>query len=426
MALAKEGSIRLSQIVDSDGNPAAVSLSSGVYRLAVDAVIAGPGGAYSQGDFDSAAANESNALAMWVRAAVTGLDTSQAVGSRNVPISARPFNTPLGTQVAGTLEGLTTNARLAGYRLGGTDWGAVYSDAPSQASGAAIGNFVGLYTNAVLCAVRSSVLVLPDASASVAVQAYTRERLMTDAVARGDDGTTYSAINARAFNNGAVDETKIGLLTRSALSVYDATASVNSRNLPVDAVTLGDASPLVASGVSDIRESAFRTAIAGKRFVSTHQTPGTSITAPSATFSATAPGVILYNSAGNTTKVVARAASIFVTNASVSPVSIAIAIDTADRYASGGTAHTPQNVNEASATASGVTGVRTGATASAAGAGTRYIFNGQVPAGAGVSLEALLKDGVLIDGVGSILIYVWDSAGSVAPTFFWNLDWSEK
>ena len=250
MPLPKDGEIQLFQVVDTDGNPARVSLIAGVYRLAVDALLVGPAGAYAQGDFDSVAVDEANALAMWVRAATTGLDTTQAVASRNVPIAARAA---LAAQ-AYTLERLltdgvirvddgTTYSAMAGrgavaaqaYTLirGLTDSASRFDSGADWAAGLVRQSALTLNETLNHILVRAAITandssaaggsqnVAVQARGAVAAQAYTLQRLCADAVVRGDDGTTYSAVVARNLDAAAdVTAALIGLLVNSRNTIF--------------------------------------------------------------------------------------------------------------------------------------------------------------------------------------------------------------
>lgn len=182
-------------------------------------------------------------------------------------------------------------------------------------------------------------------------------------------------------------------------------------------LTLAAAQP--ALGVVESRETGYADMIRGRRFFVTHQTPSTVLTAQAA-FVATTPTLLNYNSAGNASTLVPRSLNIAVKTASLSPVLVTVAIDTADRYASGGTLVTPQNADESSVTAYPGTAVRYNPTASAAGAGTRYLVTFAIPSGAGMSATLLFKDGVRVVGVGSLLVYIYDSAGAAAPDVWIN------
>jgi hypothetical protein len=163
-----------------------------------------------------------------------------------------------------------------------------------------------------------------------------------------------------------------------------------------------------------VREDAYYSSRLGRRFSFTHQTPGTLITAQ-ATFVATTPTLLLYNSAGNATTIILRTVRVVVLEATIAPVMICVAIDTADRFSAGGTVIVGQNWSEASATAYPGTAFRFNATATAAGGGTRYLWTDAIPTGLGGSITISFKDGVLVSATGSILVYVWDSAGLNAP-----------
>ena len=212
MPLPKDGEVQLFQVVDTDGNPARVSLIAGVYRLAVDALLVGPAGAYAQGDFDSINVDEANALAMWVRAANTGLDTTQVVGSRNVPIAARGA---LAAQ-AYTLE------RLLGDTVVRGDDGATYSAIGTRAAVAAQAyGLQRLLTDGVIRVDDGTTYSAMAGRGAVAAQAYTLIRGLTDAVVRGDDGATYSAIAARNYDTDSdVAAALIGLIVNSRLAGY--------------------------------------------------------------------------------------------------------------------------------------------------------------------------------------------------------------
>lgn len=296
---ATDGSILVGG-VDQTGaqQPLEVILTGGIFRLAVDAIISGPAGAFAQGDFDSVAVDEATATAQWVRAAVTGRDTSAAVGSQNVPVEAR---SAAGAEVA-TLIRLHTASWGQSYNLLGGD-------------------------------IRGNVGIITDVSS--------------------------------------------GLLTQVS---------------------------------ADARDSGYVASALGRRYSFTHQTPGTLITAQ-ATFVATTPTLLLYNSAGNGTVIVLRTVRVVVLEATTAPVMICVAIDTADRFSAGGTVITGQNWNEDSATAYPGTAFRFNPTATAAGAGTRYLWTDAIPTGMGGSITISFKDGIVVAGVGSILVYCWDSAG---------------
>src|SRR3989304_5603356 len=115
------------------------------------------------------------------------------------------------------------------------------------------------------------------------------------------------------------------------------------------------------------RERAYTASLLGQRFSAPHQTPGTAIRGQPS-FVATTPTLMIYQSSA-ATRIVLSSLSLFLAGtAPGGTVDIAIAIDTANRYASGGTAITPQNGN-AGSTASANATFRYNPTASTAGSG---------------------------------------------------------
>jgi len=163
----------------------------------------------------------------------------------------------------------------------------------------------------------------------------------------------------------------------------------------------------------------------GKRFYATHQTPGTLITAQTS-FVATTP-TFMYRINSAAIRAIVRSFNLSIQNTPGGPVFVCLAIDTADRYDSAGTAVTLQNSNEESATAA-VGLFYTNPTANAAGAGTRYLNTWVIPASVGGNMNIDLGDGVLL-GPGTtpngstLLIYVW--AASTAPDLTFGLDIEE-
>jgi len=100
-ALPENGYIQLTRITDDLGNPARVSQIGGVWRLAVDAIVGGGGGAAQTGAFDSGVADETQ-IGLYVRSGVTGLHGGLAALARNVPIEARaPGTSPLDERLYG-------------------------------------------------------------------------------------------------------------------------------------------------------------------------------------------------------------------------------------------------------------------------------------------------------------------------------------
>jgi len=264
----------------------------------------------------------------------------------------------------------------------------------------------------------------------------------------------YQRLTGRALNGSAIDEALFGLNVNSVLRARDSSAAVGSqiisiegRNADVDAdfaqallgvtanVRPGIVDEVTANyvrrdGLKDTvagayvlqpRESGFPATRMGRRFIATQQNQTAVIIQTG--FLATTPTILLNNSAA-TRKAILRSIQFYLASAPTSPPVIHIAIDTTNRFSAGGVSVVPQNANTQSATASAVTGFRQNPTATAAGAGTRYIFNGVMPSTAvGASLSLNFNDEHIIGTTGSLLIYLYNptTAGSV----FYRIDWEE-
>lgn len=273
MPLGKDGYIQLFQVVDTDGNPARVSSIAGVYRLAVDALLVGPAGAYAQGDFDSTPVDETNALAMWVRAAVTGRNQSLAATAQNVPVEARLASginglstaTPNILFTAAVASGIDTTAAnvlrpvevraMSGYegratsligQLAGsyllarrastlTTMEPVGCDFVNAINGTlTAGGASALYTAAVVTGINTGTAAMSsiEGLGAVAAQSYSRNRLFTDAVLRVNDGATYTAGSGRVADTN-IDESLIYVLTRAAVSGLDTSFVATARVRPI-------------------------------------------------------------------------------------------------------------------------------------------------------------------------------------------------
>lgn len=260
--------------------------------------------------------------------------------------------------------------------------------------------------------------------AAVAAQAYTVVRACTDAVIRGDDGTTYSAVAARNFDvPGDVVSTLIGLLVNARPSVFDERTAEWNLLLGTSHASVGSTVAETSPGafVYQPRESAFAASRRGRRFYITHQTPDTVITGQTS-FVATTPTFLL-RSAAASVRVILRSITLHQTGtAAGAEVKITVAIDTADRLSVGGTAVVGQNGNTESSNAIGIGSFLTNPTATAAGAGTRYIVNTGMAASVGSTLTVEFKDGILMGATGSVAVYTW--AATTAPSWFftWEIE----
>jgi len=284
-------------------------------------------------------------------------------------------------------------------------------------------------------------------------------RLAVDALIGGAAG----AYAQGDFDSTAQDETvATAIWARSALTGLDSSAAVNNRNVPIQArnfnviadvdaalvgatsnsrgaIAVGGAGAAVwrmAGGTADpgsadtawtdtlpARKDAWKASSVGRRFYVCHQTPTTEVTAQ-ATFVSTTPTFLLRQLA-STVSVILRSISIFVTRATTAPVDFLFGIDTGDRFSAGGTSVARQNPNEASAVASAVTDFLINATATAAGAGIRYLAPGRIQAGDGQRIQINFEDGVLIGTTAAGLMYLFDSAGTTAPECYFVWEWEE-
>jgi hypothetical protein len=171
--------------------------------------------------------------------------------------------------------------------------------------------------------------------------------------------------------------------------------------------------------VYQARESGFFAARRGKRFVSANQTPGTDVTVPVVgAFDATKPLLMLRVDSASIRAII-RALKVQLTNTPGSLVRLRLCLDTADRYSAAGTAVTPQNTNEESATAA-VAKVYETPTANAAGGGTRYLHPAILNPVQGEEAEFDLEDGVLLGPTAAtLLVYAWQASGTAGTLCWW-------
>jgi len=174
-----------------------------------------------------------------------------------------------------------------------------------------------------------------------------------------------------------------------------------------------------AAHVMQARESEWVSSRAGRRFYMSCP-PGSTVTAP-ATYAATTPAVLLSNTAATATHILR---SLYVSHVSDTndPSEVVVALDSADRYASGGASRTPVNAYMQSAVAWPGNNAYEAPTAAAATA-QRTLFRGSIIQGKGQSLAAGFDDGVIISGAAaSLLVYVYDSAGANTRSIRYALD----
>jgi hypothetical protein len=160
------------------------------------------------------------------------------------------------------------------------------------------------------------------------------------------------------------------------------------------------------------RANAYGSCVGGRRFSVAHQTPGTTFTGQTS-FAATTPTFLINQSSGSHRVVLSNFALCQDGAAAGGTIHIALAIDSASRYSSGGTAITPQATAMPSALSAGFS-FRANPTASSPSA-ARILYEWTQPAWLGSVFNPDLMDGVLIGYTGSILVYTW--AATTAPTW---------
>lgn len=248
--------------------------------------------------------------------------------------------------------------------------------------------------------------------------------LYVAAILAGIDTTgtaTTRAVEVRDFTaSGDVTNTLIGVLTNTRLAAFEPGA-VNDWDR-VGSIRIADA--VSALQTVQARESGYLSSVRGRRFIATSQTAGAELTAQ-AGFVATTPTLMIRQASGATETVIVRSIEINSQAATPSVIKVVVMIDPDDRLSAGGTSVTPQNPNEGSAAASGITSFLENPTATAADADERILYNGSFVGGDGASLTLEFKDELILSGLGSLLIYVFDAAGATAPTISYNVEWEE-
>jgi hypothetical protein len=350
------------------------------------------GWAQSRGDFVSAIAAAGRTTSSFAGAhslaGVFGIDTTGANVMR--PVEARDADA--NADMAAALIGLLTNSRLAVFDRGSAIWAFLAGDLGSAISGISPTLTRGAYVNATL--------VGHDNTGAV--------------VMRVPEARNYDTSND-------VAAALIGLLVNSRTSIPDSGSlawflSSGSRETPTGETAF--------AGFVEGRESGYHSSNRGRRFIATSQTAGATLTAQTA-FVATTPTLMLRQAAGATETEVVRSISITSFAATPAGIRVVVMLDPDDRFSAGGTTVVPQNPNEGSAAASGITSFLENPTATAADADERIIYNEGFAGGIGAKLVLEFKDELILSGVGTILVYVFDSAGAVAPTIAYNFEYEE-
>jgi hypothetical protein len=404
-------------------------------------------------------------MALYTNAFVRGIDPSAAAGSQGRSVAAREADDD--GDFASTFVGLLVNSRIAAWDYQTGRWSILNSHGISTLDGAtaacgalctaafSVGvdntgaavvrrsearapgttpldeRLYGLYSLAFVRGVNSGAAagsqgLAIEARAALAAQAYALNRLLTDTVVRGDDGSTYSAVACRNFDAAAdVANTLIGLVVNSRGAHWDNVTADWSRDCGTSEVSVAGTLAEQASGkyFYQPRESGFAASQRGKRFAGCNQTPGTELTTPSTAYDATKPAIMLRINSASIRAIVRRVQFMISTVGGASPVFYALVLDAADRYSAGAGVVTPQNMNEESATAAVALLYET-PTATAAGAGTRVISHGVCANTVGVLASIDLSDGVLMGPTAStLMLYVW--TGTSAVKVVYDIEWEE-
>lgn len=160
------------------------------------------------------------------------------------------------------------------------------------------------------------------------------------------------------------------------------------------------------------RGQAYSSCVGGRRFSVAHQTPGTAITGQTS-FVSTTPTFLIYQSAASKRLVLSNFALCQDGTPAGGTIHIALVLDPASRYSSGGTSITPQNTMGDSSLSAGFT-FRYNPTASSPST-ARILYEWTQPIWLGSVFNVDLGDGVAIGHTGSILIYTW--ASTVGPSW---------
>jgi len=264
----------------------------------------------------------------------------------------------------------------------------------------------------------------------------------------------FQRLTGRPLNGTAIDETLFGLNVNSVLRARDSSAAVNSQIINIEgraAVTDADLAQALSGitvnarpGIVDevtadyVRQNGLKDGIAGsyvftpresgwpasrmgRRFFVTHQTIGTVVTGQTA-FSATTPTFLLSNT--STKRLIIRSIQLAQAGTVAGGlITVAVQINTTDDFSAGGTAVTPQNTNEASATtpAAGVT-FRFNPTAT--GAAGRVLVQRSVGAVLGTVTVIDLGDAVIL-GATSSSMSVFTFAAVTAPSWYFIVEYEE-
>jgi len=168
-------------------------------------------------------------------------------------------------------------------------------------------------------------------------------------------------------------------------------------------------------------ENGYAASRLGIRFSASHQTPTTLATGQTS-WVVTTPTFGIYQTSKATRVVLTRMTLVQEGTVAGGEVFGRIAIDSANR-GSAGTAVVPQCMSSEFSTTANAT-FAFNPTASAAGAGTRYIRTFSAEHNVSNITEIDFGDGLIIGATGSILVYTW--ATTTGPSWSFSFEWIEE
>jgi hypothetical protein len=160
----------------------------------------------------------------------------------------------------------------------------------------------------------------------------------------------------------------------------------------------------------------------GRRYVATHQTPGTGVTGQTS-FVATTPTLSFTRAAASTRIILSGMTFSQIGTVAGGVIALAVLVDTTDRYASGGTELTPQGMSLEQDRAADTT-VYFNPTAAAASANVRVLFQTRILKEVGRIISINFGDSIHVGATGSILVYTW--AATTGPTWLFDVEFIEE
>lgn len=238
-----------------------------------------------------------------------------------------------------------------------------------------------------------------------------------------DDAGNWRRVTQRVASADAGFASTIrGTLVNSRPAALDTEDGEYTRVRATSAPTSTEANEASSLNVTQARESAFAAARNGRRFVATHQTPGTLVTAQTG-FVATTPTFLMRQSSSSVRIILRSITLTQMGTVAGGPIFIVGMLDPDDRLSAGGTAVVPKNTNLESAGASGLTEFLFNPTATAADADERVVVSAGAPATVGTITQIGFRDQVLVPLDGSFLLYTW--APGTAPSWLFTFEWEE-